>query len=168
MNFDLCAMLRWFGLFILLTAFTCHKFYFSNTEVFHNQENETLEITMRLFTDDLERAIAGDDAGQMRLGDAQENPAAQQMVEAYVQKHFQIQRADSTLSLAFIGKEVEYDITWIYLEAEGVSEVDGLKVKSRVFTDLFPEQVNEVHLESGSLRHTVSLNKENNTRLLTP
>ena len=48
-----------FGSLILIFTGFSHKFYVSLVQVQFNPENKALEITMKIFTDDLEYAISG-------------------------------------------------------------------------------------------------------------
>ena len=46
----------------------------------------------------------------------------------------------------YIGKEVELDVTWIYVEIEDVPVLEKIEITDRMLTELFEEQVNIVNV----------------------
>lgn len=132
-------------------ALSAHKFYMSLTVVDHNATDRALEVTLRLFADDLELAIA-------RRGPALKHgqPGFDAAVLAYVREGLQIRRADGTpLTLAWVGLENKVDVTWVYVEATGVPSTAGLTVRNAVFMELFPDQVNLVHAQDARGRRAL-------------
>lgn len=121
---------------------SAHKFYVSLTVAEHNAAEKSLELTMRLFADDLEAAVA-------RQGRALKHgqPGFDEAVLDYVRQTLVIRRADGTpVPLAWVGLENKVDVTWVYVEAKGVSATTGFTVRDAVFAELFPEQVNMLHV----------------------
>jgi len=123
-------------------AFLPHEFHVSITEVEQNSENGRLEMTVKLFTDDLERALETEGVDSLFLGDDKESKSADKYISAYIEKRLNI-RADSIpMYWQFIGKEVELDVTWCYLESDSIPPLKQLQITSNVFTDIFDDQQN--------------------------
>jgi hypothetical protein len=134
------------------TALGAHKFYMSLTVVDHNATERSLEITLRLFADDLELAIARQGGAALKHG----QPGFDAAVLAYVQHELQIRRADGTpVALTWIGLENKVDVTWVYVEARGVAATTGLSVRNTVFMELFPDQVNLLHAQDARGRRAL-------------
>ncbi|MGE0813156.1 MAG: DUF6702 family protein [Vicinamibacterales bacterium] len=130
---------------------SAHKFYMSLTVVDHNAAERTLECTLRLFADDLEAAVA-------REGPALKHgqPGFDQAVFAYVRRTLQLKRADGTpVALSWVGLENKVDVTWVYVEGRDVSSTAGLSARDALFTELFPEQVNMLHLNDARGRRAL-------------
>ena len=131
---------------------SAHKFYMSLTVVDHNAAEKSLEVTMRLFADDLELAVAKQTGKTLKHG----QPGFDAAVLAVVQRALAIKRADgSPLTLTWVGLENKVDVTWVYVEAKDVAATAGFTVRDTIFTDLFPEQVNMLHVNDGRGRRAV-------------
>ena len=127
-----------------------HKFYYSRTSIRHNLMNNSLEIEMRLFTDDLERAISWDEE-PMRLGTTDESNEARFRVEDYIRSHFSIFINNQYFDYKFWGKETDYDITYCYFELVLPPDVSVIEIRNSVLMDVYIDQVNEIDL---SIRRT--------------
>lgn len=140
--------MKWLSIFSVLIclSFSTHKFYVSRTLVNHNAQNQTLEITMDIFTDDLELALEKRAGELMRLGDEREHTRADEFVEAYLQENFEIRIDDRKLEPLFIGKQVEFDLTYCYLEYGNVQDFHTLQIKNSLLCDTYDEQSNIVDL----------------------
>lgn len=118
-------------------------------------DGSKLEIEMRLFTDDLELAIS-DDGDPLRLGSDHERSDAKFRIEDYLRQHFIVYINDQFTDYRFWGKEVDYDITYCFLELTLPPEVFVIQMQNTLLMDVYPEQVNEV--EVTLMRSTRRLN----------
>jgi len=147
----------------LLISANFHKFYVSLCQVDHNQETGALEITMKIFTDDLEYAITGSSVFY-GLGTEHESPEADSILYRYILRNFHI-KVDGTLrNPVYIGKEVELDVTWCYIEIEEVGDFKTLEITNKMLTELFEDQANIVNVNVGGRISGVLLNGTNPTR----
>ncbi|MFZ6052078.1 DUF6702 family protein [Halocola ammonii] len=135
-----------------------HKFYVSTTNIEFDQPSKSFQITMKLFTDDLEHALGDPDRNKIKLGSPEEQADADQMIEAYLQKNFHMQVNDKHVEWTYLGKEVEYDLTYCYIETFGVPPINFLTIENTVFFDLFDDQTNLINLRINGMRETVMLN----------
>ena len=102
-----------------------------------------------MFTDDLERvlSVALDDEVNWRLGDKRESPLADHSIQTYVTAHWKGRSAaDETRQWewTFIGKEVDYDLTYVYVESQALPRIFPLELETSGFFELFDDQVNEI------------------------
>ena len=66
---------------VLISLVSVHEFHLSLTEINHNAENRSLEISIKLFTDDLTTALIQAGASKkIELGTEAEPPAANELV----------------------------------------------------------------------------------------
>ncbi|MCH2199393.1 MAG: hypothetical protein MK081_11490 [Flavobacteriales bacterium] len=131
---------------ILSFASAEHKFYHSYTSMRHNPNTNAFEIEMRIFTDDLEKAIGGDE-DPIRLGSDKEIEDADYRIEKYIRDRFHVKSNDQELYWKYWGMEVDYDITWIYLEISNVQPINVLSIENRILFEHFEDQNNEITLE---------------------
>jgi hypothetical protein len=132
---------------ILICLASAHEFHLSLTEINHNTENKTLEISIKLFTDDLTSALIQAGAPtNLELGTEAEPPAANELVAAYLQRHFLIKVNGKDQSFKYLGKEPEMDATWCFLEIYSVKTVNELEVVNSCLLEAFDDQTNMVNL----------------------
>mgnify|MGYP000135582919 CR=1 FL=1 len=67
-------------------AFATHEFYVSICNIQHNTEAATLEITLKIFTDDFEKALEQDSGKALHLGTPKEDSKADELIRDYLQK----------------------------------------------------------------------------------
>lgn len=129
----------------ILTA-PFHDFHTSVIQIDHNEKNKSLEITVRLFTDDLCLALENSGAPKMELGTQSEPPSANEYIESYLKEHFSLTVNGKKAEYNYLGKEAQLDATWCYLEVEKVSNVRKLEVENSIMLHEFDDQTNLVNL----------------------
>jgi hypothetical protein len=129
---------------ILTTSVPVHEFHTSLAQVHYNQSSRSFEITLRVFTDDLEAALSLLHANKVTI----DAPQAEKLIEQYLDKNFVLfDRQNQKKALSFIGKEVEVDVTWIYAEIPFTEAPTSLRLQNSVLTELFNDQVNIVNFK---------------------
>tara|TARA_R110002072_G_scaffold70522_16_gene170225 strand:- start:4045 stop:4539 length:495 start_codon:yes stop_codon:yes gene_type:complete len=123
-------------------GFALHPFHASITQLRHNEEEQLLEITVKLFTDDLGKAIGE----EILIGDELSELQSEQIGE-YVRSNFKIKDLENnkTLNCTLIGEETEYDITFIYLEIKDFKLSKAYEISQTVLFDQFEDQSNIVN-----------------------
>lgn len=129
---------------VVCVSFTAHKFYVSNTLIEHNPLNHSLEITMTVFTDDIEIAAEKISPKKLRLGDKREFASADSIIQVYLKDKFVLTLDGNPAQWDWIGKEVENDHCYIYLERTNVPEVKSLVIRNSILCEEFDEQINMV------------------------
>ncbi len=116
----------------------------SVTRLRFEPSQKMLEVSIRAFTDDLEKGLSlanGNQRFTLRDGD-QNDPAVAQ----YLIRRFAL--ADPARKLQpvkYIGKEEEADATWMYLEVPFDGKPEGWVMKNELLLDAFDDQVNMVN-----------------------
>ena len=136
-------------LFLCSSHKTAHRYYFSLSEMKVNTDKKTLELSCKLFTDDLEDALMKLNHSKVDLARSQDNKAVQKQVQDYLHERFKIVINGMASTTELIGFETENDVTWFYLEAK-VTVVKTAPVKMKVMNsllyDFLPEQTNVMHV----------------------
>lgn len=146
------AVGAWIVLMTLAGFVDLHDFHFSRTDMRWNPQTQTVQTTLRVFTDDLELALRNHhDLGEevkIWLGDDEEWPSADEAIAAWLDPNLTLQLGDSTLVWTWVGKEIELDVSYLYLESPPVSGRGATwRVTNRLFFHEFADQVNEVYLQ---------------------
>lgn len=123
-------------------AAAAHKFYTSLAQVEYNAEEGTVEVSLRVFADDLELALKRRAGRDVRLDRTKD---ADRLVLAYLQDTFEIRSRDGrATALKWVGMELRAGVAWLYFEAEMPEGLSGARLRDHVLFELFDEQVNTV------------------------
>lgn len=133
---------------LFASGLQAHPFHVSVAQVRYNAQNQSLEIALKLFTDDLEEALTTSFGNQgWHLATPRQLPAADKYVREYLKPRFAVKQKNQTLSWNWIGAEYNMDAVWCYLELYNFDEADGLEWKNIVFFEVFNDQKNIGHFE---------------------
>lgn len=154
---------------LFLTSMTeAHKFYVSVTNVNYSEKEDALQITSRIFIDDLERVLEERYEVDPELATKKEADFADAYIEKYFRAKFAVLLDDEPVSFNFLGKRYDNDVIICYLEVLDVNlpERSSIAVQNEVLTDLFEEQQNVVHIKWMGKKKSFVLIKENNKGML--
>lgn len=122
-----------------------HDFHTSLTEMRYNTKSKTFEISLRVFTDDLEKVLSATNQNKKFL--VENNDKNDPIVETYIKKHFVVTNPkNQKLVINYIGKEKEGEATWIYLEMPVNESINGSKIQNNVLIDMFEDQTNILNI----------------------
>ena len=122
-----------FQLILIAASLLRHDFHTSITNAELNPSTKSLEITMKVFTDDLELTIKNNAGIDIKLNSLDPHPKADSLIYNYLMSNFTIKSDRTSKPPIFIGKEMESGITFIYLEIAGFSIEKELVVRNTVF-----------------------------------
>lgn len=138
----------------ILGVLGLHDFFVSILTIRHDPVAKTLDLTWRMTAHDVEHVFASE--AELKLGSAKEHPKADSLLNAYFIKHLILMR-DKQLVWKWIGKELDGETLYCYLQVEGVASANDLMVQNTLLQDVFGDQQNMVHLEEAgkpTLSHT--------------
>ncbi|MBA3970894.1 MAG: hypothetical protein H0X46_01895, partial [Bacteroidetes bacterium] len=103
---------------IMLCSFTpaMHKYYLSLSEVAINTEKHTLDVSCKIFIDDLEVELNKLSQKKIDLSAAGKNKETETILFTYLEKNFKINVGGKLQSLQYVGYEIEGDAVWCYME----------------------------------------------------
>jgi len=142
------------AVFILLLTISsislqAHPFYVSICDINYNTKNQSLEISIRLFTTDIEQAMEEWGAGKLHLGENNESPKADSALAAYFPHVLEIKAGNKNAPpFQYLGKEVEGELCWIYIEIPNVPAFEEATVSNRILFQSFPTQTNLIHFNN--------------------
>lgn len=138
-----------------------HPFYLSVTDIEYFPEERLLGITIKVFTDDLEAVLEDLGAEPLRLGSPEESVESDRLIAHYVDKVIRWKVDSEPVTMIWLGKEVEKDATYLYLEARMETMPEKIEVSHRLFLDQLETQQNIVHLHCGERLVSERLNRRN-------
>ena len=131
---------------------TEHEYHLSNTEVRYNEQESALQITTRIFIDDLEETLGNEGHQGLFLCTEREPIHADSLVQEYLNQNLLISVDGDLISLDYLGKEISDDLiaVWCYLEVPDVSPKELIEVENNVLLETFDDQKNIVNLKTDS------------------
>jgi DNA-binding sugar fermentation-stimulating protein len=120
-------------------------------QIEYNQKEQLAEISINVFSDDLERALTRRSGKSVRLD---KSPDAARLVLAYLNESVNLKNTDGQIQgLTWVGMEPKADAVWLYVETKMPSGFVGMEVRNRLFFDLFDDQVNRVHIKYEDMKY---------------
>ena len=157
-----------FFIFLMgLGSWSMHKFYVSLTEVRFNSESGRIEVSIRIFPDDLDRALFEREGIHTQLATELESPEADSLLKIYLLDHFSLEVNGEHIKLEYLGKEPEADAIWCYLESEQVGEPIDYLVYNSILTHAFEDQVNIVQVYQEKWNKGLMLSRDHRSDQLT-
>ena len=150
-----------------LGSWSMHKFYVSLTEVNFNSESGRIEVSIRIFPDDLDRALLERTGINTQLATELEHEVADSLLMVYLLENFTLQVNGEELGLEYLGKEPESDAIWCYLESSKVVVPETITVRNAILTEYFPDQVNIIQVYHGKWNKGLLLNRNQSSGKLT-
>lgn len=149
---------------ILLMSFSVlHKFYVSVTQIDYNQKKERVEISSRIFIDDLEHVLEKKYKQKMYLATTKENPKAKEFVNQYVTEKLAVIINKKEQKLVFLGSEYEDDVLICYLKVDYSKKITNFDIYNNLLTEAFSEQQNIVHTNINNAKKSFLLTLSDKT-----
>lgn len=144
----------------LLVAFigvVLHPFYVSITDIAYNAEAKRIEVSCRIFYDDLETALQAEGIAKPDLINPGNRPSIDSALSRYLVKNLRLTADGKPMSLQYLGYEIADDVAWCYLEAGSVPQPGSLAIDNRILFGQFSKQSNIMHVTVGGKRKSVKL-----------
>lgn len=155
--------------FLMMTAFTSplHRFYLSLTEVHVDSKKHTMDVSCKLFTDDIEDALARKYGKKTDLATSTKNKDVQALLNKYINENFKINVGGKLQTLNFVGFEIEGDATWCYLETAPFIGKGTVNIFDTLLYDYLPEQSNMINFYWDDVEKSAKLvNPEKMTEMI--
>ena len=134
-----------------------HPFFVSVTEINHNARTQSVEVSCRMFYDDLEHALEKDYKQPLDIVKPANKAVLNKLISEYVKKHLSIKADGKPLNLSYVGYEIQEDGAWAYFEVKGVQNVKNIQVHDDILNAQHEEQINMLHVIVGGQRKSTKL-----------
>jgi len=133
-----------FSLFFALSAHY-HPVHVSILNIEYSSGKPTIDLSFKLFSSDIEFAIAHNYNVALNLGKPNENPKSEEHINKYVSKLFTLQINNNVPSkLVYKNKEINEDATWLYYTIPVSGKVKELEIRNLLLMDIYEDQTNLV------------------------
>lgn len=152
--------------FCSLSAFEIHKFYMAIFQVNYAPEKKMLQITSRIFIDDLNLALEKKYGKKTNLGLEKETVEDLNLLKKYFNENLIIKVNGQTKPVAFLSKDVEGDVLISYCRVSDVAKLQSAEITNTVLTHWNSEQQNILHCTAFGEKKTVLFTASNKTEVL--
>jgi hypothetical protein len=154
-------------LFVLSSAFTFHKFYVGVFQVNYAPEKKMLQITSRIFIDDLNNAMEKKYHKKTFVGTSKETQADVDLLKKYLSENFSIKVNGQSKEITFLSKEVEADDVLVcYSRIKNIDKFKTLEILNSVLLDWNSEQQNITHITAFNTKKSVLFTESSRKEVL--
>ena len=143
----------------LLLWLPLHPYHVSLTTIEYKPDQQEVQMTVKLFTDDLEDAMTLTTVKEQKVIWSEPDAGTDSLVSAYISRHLQINHEGQPVRFRFIGKEVEQEVVWCYLLATQQKYFTNVSVKNSLMTALFDDQINIVKISQNGKTKSLMLKR---------
>jgi hypothetical protein len=149
------------AIFIFSGVEKVHPLHLSVMEIAHDQKEKELEITLRVFIDDLQSAIRNklnqEDLDILHPA----NTTSDKLIWEYLQPHLSVQLDGKRQTIKYLGHEADADALTFYIQVQPVKTWKTIEIKNSILTELFEDQSNLVNITLGEKTKSLRLMQDN-------
>ena len=121
-------------------ASAAHRFHSSLTTIDYDADEKNIKITIQLIAHDVSEVFDGFAKKSLELETSSE---FDERLQKYLAEHFILQNKNGkTLKMKWVGKEIELDRVFVYLEAASEESIEGFQLSNTIFFESYPKQTN--------------------------
>ncbi|MDA0193782.1 MAG: hypothetical protein O2951_01830 [Bacteroidetes bacterium] len=143
-----------------LILINLHPFHVSISEMAYNQEKKTIEISVRMFLDDLELTLAEKHAESINVLDPNQKPKLDKWVEDYLEENLKIWVNDYQTEYDYLGSEIEGLALWTFIEISNVDQLRLIGIENNIMLEKFEDQIQLVHFSKEDQVRSLKLYKD--------
>ncbi len=145
-----------------------HPVHMSVTEINYSEKDKALQITSRIFIDDLElsirRELKDEDLDLLKPSNGK---TTDQLVSAYLAKHLKVKVDGKQVVQKYLGSEVEDVAIICYIEIPNIKKLKTIEPFNDVIQETHADQSNLVHVTYKEKLKSLRLTIEKPSDLLT-
>jgi len=138
MTFLLSAITFWASLLL-------HPFHVSVCEIEYDEETKALQISERVFLDDLEETLNKVYNVRIDVVNPENKAYLDSLIQEYMMNHLKITIDGKQKKRKYIGHEIEQDALWCYIEYYGVKKMKSVSITNTIFFELYDDQNTLIH-----------------------
>lgn len=143
-----------------LTSATAHKFYVGVFQMEYVPAKKQVQLTSRLFIDDVEATLNKKYGKRFYFSSKQELPGAEDYLKKYMAEKMEISINGKLQQVKFLAREMEDDVLICYFTIPASAEVKTIKFNNSVLMESFSEQQNIIHAKINGNRKSLLLTND--------
>ena len=132
---------------ILAFVLSLHPIHVSIAEIDHNQEAKALQITLRIFIDDLELSIRNKiNSPELDLLNPGGAKTTDQLVKDYLTEVLKLKVDKKAVQTNYLGHEIEGPAMICYIEVENIKKFKSIEVTNKAILETHEDQSNLINV----------------------
>lgn len=118
-----------------------HPFYVSMVEIQQNTKEGTIEMSVRIFSDDLETTLKQFSGKKIDILNGNQDLNGE-ILEKYIQHTIQVVVDGKPVAFQYVGHEQQKESIWTYLEVPHKGTISKIEVNCNLLYDFETRQIN--------------------------
>jgi len=140
-----------------LISFT-HEYYVSITEVVYVSEKQQLQLTTRVFTDDMEAYFNSQTNENIQLSPDHNPILIDALVERFFQNNFKVFFDNNKVEISYLGRQYQEDQMLIFAEVTELSPPTSYKIQNTILIPFRTKQQNIVRVKNNITQKSFLMN----------
>lgn len=154
--------------FLLAFVFSLHPIHVSIAEIEHNEEAKALQITLRIYIDDLELSIRKKvNSPEMDLLNPGGTRTTDQLVSDYLTGVLRLKVDKKAVQTHYLGHEIEGPAMICYIEVENIKKFKSIEVTNKAILETHEDQSNLVNVNYKEKVKSMRLTNDKPTDVVT-
>ena len=134
-----------------------HPFFVSVIEIDQNTKEKSLEVSVRIFTEDFEATLKKYGNAKLDLLHPTDKVATDKLINTYLQNKLQLKVDSKPVTMHFIGYEQRLESIWVYMQVDDVATVKRLDVTCNLLYEFEKKQTNIFHVKANAKEKSFKL-----------
>ena len=137
-----------------------HKFYVAIYQINYVPQKKMIQITTRIFIDDLNDALENKFHKKTYIATEKESPEDEVMMKKYIAEKFTLKVNGQLKPMNFLSKELENNVVICYFNIKDVTKINSLEVQNSIITEVYAEQQNIIQSNINGVKENLLLTDE--------
>jgi hypothetical protein len=125
-----------------------HPFFVSVIEINHNTKEATVEISVRIFTEDLEKTLQQNNKGKVDMLNPPDKALLDKQIGDYLTQKLKLRIDGKPVAMHYLGHEIQKESVWSYLEIPNIKSMKQLGISCTLLYDFEKMQSNIFHVKN--------------------
>ncbi len=143
-----------------------HKYYMAIYQVDFVPQKKRIQVTSRIFVDDLNSALEKKFRVKSNIGFTQETPQEEANLKKYLAEKFIIKVNGVTKPMTYLSKELEANVMICYFRISEISKINSLEIENSLLMEWNSDQQNIIQANLNGEKQSVMLTSDNFKRTL--
>jgi hypothetical protein len=146
-------------IFSIWASVFSHPLHVTFSELNYNKDSKTIELSIRIFTDDFETTLRSYSSAKVDLTHPSDKKTTEKWMNDYIQKNFVLYIDSKLQTLQFVGYEIKGESVWVYFESVVSAVPKKFNVINQLLYDFSNKQMNLIRViienneKTGKLTH---------------
>lgn len=144
-------------LFVGLTSMSWHRFYVAIYQIDFVPQKKRVEITTRIFMDDLNDAVTKAYKKSTNIGTEKETPEDVVLLKKYLAENFKLSINGKPKAYSYLSSDVESNVVICYLSIKDVAKISSIDIENSILTEVHSEQQNIIQFNNNGKKQNLLL-----------